>query len=262
MRKFLICMLGVVSGIVLLTSGNAFAAVVTLDLTSDNSGSINGAQFWSIYPKGTGTGVIDAFVEIGANTDVIRAYNTIVDGVLDNTNTDQFNHELLLSSVPIVTLEDGINYREFLLDINQQGNHPYLTVDEIQVFRSSTANQSKETFTGGIVDITGGLVYQMDAGGNSTILLDFNHGSGSGDMFTYIPDSLFSSKTGDYVYLYSQLGGDSFKGVAYPNNDGHEEWAVQKGATTNPPVPEPATMSLLGLGLLGLVGFRRKKASN
>ena len=46
----------------------------------------------------------------------------------------------------------------------------------------------------------------------------------------------------DYPY-YESAGGDSIIGADI----------------TVAPVPEPATMLLLGIGLVGLAGFRRKK---
>jgi hypothetical protein len=82
-------------------------------------------------------------------------------------------------------------------------------------------------------------------------LFDYSlgHGSGSGDLLVYIPNSLFGDQT--YVYLYSMFGADEAA------NAGFEEWAVREGG--NPPttpVPAAALLALLGLTSAGC-GLRR-----
>lgn len=226
-----------------------------LDLTThDASGYIGGAYFLQTDGQSTGSGVIDSFVRLNTNHDVSEGYNTTANGVFDTGSSDTFDHELLLADIPVVVF-GGIRYREFLLDINEpNGNKGTLSLDEIQIFRSNVANQNVESFNSGIVGLTSAsLVYRLDTANNDNWIAlnaNLNHGSGSGDMFAYIPDSFFSSSTGDYVYLYSRFGEN------YANNAGFEEWSVLQHENI---VPEPATFTLLGIGLAGMLLITKSK---
>ena len=121
----------------------------------------------------------------------------------------------------------------------------FITLDKLQLFQSPQGSLSS-------YPNLGTKVYDLDAGGNNSILLDYslNHGSGSGDMFANIPDSLFDPSV-PFVYLYSQFGdSDDY------SDAGFEEWAVLKGSTPPPvnEVPAPATLVFAALGCgLGLV---------
>lgn len=287
MKRVATVLVGLI-GFFLASAPSAHAVIVpttseltnTLDLTSApsdyfyfNTDPIQTLYHW-IDAASTGTGVIDSFVQISSNQDFEQAYNTNVNGTLDNGSSPTFNHTLLLSAVPIVEL-NGTNYYEFLLDINQNGKSPFLPLDDIQLVTGAVDNPSVTTCNGGgscpgAIDLTGTPIYRLDSNADRTILLDFslNHGSGSGDMFMYIPVSAFSG--GPNVYLYSNFGSET-----YPANDGFEEWAVRKtssagcgapGQPACPPppegIPEPSSILLLGSGLFGLFGFSasRKRA--
>ena len=224
-----------------LSLGVSSAQAVVLDLTGATSeGFINSALFSRLNKAGSGTGNIEAFVQV-ENNPTEHAYNTTVNNVLDNKNSDQHNHELLLSAVPLV-LVNNVLYREFLLDLAEPGddNQQFISLDEIQILLSTTPNQSFETFTGPLVDISGTLVYRLDANADSHILLDSTLAGGQGqrDMFAYIPANLFTGANTQYVYLYSRFGDTVATSGAF------EEWAVRVGVgdpSTNPVVPEPAS---------------------
>jgi hypothetical protein len=244
---------------------------VIVDLTTlGSTGTINGALFYQTNPQSTGTGVIDSFVQSipGGVATTSHAYNTTVNMVLDNGSSDQFNHSITLGLVPIFDI-GGTEYREFLLDINETNSagDEFLSLDEIQLFVGGTANSSVETFTGGILDHDGTLIYQLDAGGNNWVALNYalNPGSGAGDMFFYVPNSLFSG-FGDssVVTLYSAFGDEgvvdppgSAPAGNYGQSDGFEEWALREATGTS--VPDGgATVLLLGSAFLGLAVLQRR----
>ncbi|MDX9973692.1 MAG: PEP-CTERM sorting domain-containing protein [FCB group bacterium] len=241
----------------------AYAAVLDLATSSDNvspdttSGTIGGAIFEWTTAQPTGTGVIDTFVQVQAqgNETFEQGYNTTVNNVFDNGSSDIHNHALLLTDIPIVNIS-GVDYRQFLLDINESlgQDGELLSLMEIQVLQSDTANPNVTTFSGGVLEIPAhAFVYRLDDGVDNTIELNaaLGSGSGSGDMFFYVRDDLFAPDF-DYVYLYSEFG--------RPNgaSAGFEEWAVIRGGDQEI-IPEPATLSLLGLGLAAMVGRRLRK---
>ena len=139
----------------------------------------------------------------------------------------------------------GVDYREFLLDINQNktGDGRFLSVDAIQIFLAGAGDLK------GYPSALGTMIYDLDKNTDNWIVLDYSlgHGSGSGDMLAYIPNSLFNG--GDYVYLYSKFG------MHNPNTANFEEWAVRK---PGPVVPLPAGVIL---GVLGLsaAGWRLRR---
>ncbi len=224
------------------------AGLEVLNLTAPGSdGYVNGAYFRQYNDAPTGTGLIDPFLQISAdiqghpqhgyNTDGVEQYDTVVGQ----------SHSVVLSDIPTAWI-GGIEYREFLLDINQSGGSPVLSVDQIEIYLEETSDIDNHPW--GFTN----LVFSLNTPSPSNpdnwdyILLDDSAGSGKGDMLALIPNSLFTGP-GQYVYLYSMQGWN------VDGTDGVEEWAY---STNGAFIPEPATMCLFGLGGLALLRRRRK----
>ena len=202
----------------------------------------NGAILTTTDNQSTGTGVIQSFVRIQDNDPCIQGYNTDARPLeFDENNSPVFTRDLPLAAVPIVTI-GGVQYREFLLDINQQNSDSLLSLNNVEIYLHSTA---------GITGYDFGLapIWELDGAGNRIVELDYalNSGSGSGDLFLYVPNSLFAG--GTMVTLFSQFGDGN------DNNDGFEEWAVRSTVA----LAEPGILALLGIALLALGGTRRRR---
>lgn len=243
----------------LLAGSQARAAVINLS-THGSSGQINGAWFVQTDPQPTGTGVIDPFVRI-QNTGNEAGYNTDYRPVqFDTKDQNQWTHSIQVSDIPLVTLSDGQQYRQFLLDINEGGNSNLerLSLDQVRIFLGSA---------GDLHDYPTGLgteIYHMNVSDtysatNNRVELHYklNHGSGSGDMFLLVPDALFVGPN-QFVYLYSQFG--------TPNgaDAGFEEWSLLPANNPPPPPPPPPPSVPLpavvwgGLALIGGTIARRR----
>jgi len=236
-----------------------------LDLTTAGSeGWVNDALYQTSDLRSAGTGVIDAFVRIiKGNQDTVQGYNTDWRPLeFDENNSPQHTRNLPLAFVPIVYKAD-VPYYEFLLDINQKGAEGKdddpdwnLSLDELQI--AVWGSGDLIGYSNIFESLTNPIRYDLDGApdGNTRIILNakLNSGSGQGDMFAYIPWSLFpADPTGQYVYLYSLFGEPG----GSPNNDGYEEWAVQTEGGL-PPIPAPGAILLCSIGA-GLVGWLRRR---
>jgi len=221
----------------------------------------------------TGTGVIDSFLRV-QETGQERGYNTSAatpPQILDD-KAGNFTRALSLKEVPIVTI-NGVQYREFLLDVNQV-NNGNISLNQVQLFQSSadvggsfTISDATSTTNATIsFGAAATKVFQMSnltvAAANAyEVQINSNHGSGSGDMFLYVQNSLFDTSK-NYVTLFSQFGNPSGQ---YSSNDGFEEWATMFPQGQNP-VPEPSTIALalsglVGAGFAGLRRLRRRQSA-
>jgi hypothetical protein len=226
---FCLCLTGV-------TSANL------VDLAVNQSGTVTAATgqlttFERYDPDpATGTGVFKPFLRVQGKG-IEKGYNT--DGTVEfETKPGKWTHSIKLGDVMVVN-----GQLEFLLDIDQSQGHDkkFLSLDVIKIFLADS--KYLDNYAAGL----GNLIYDL---GDNWVKMDntvFNPGNGTGDVRVLIPmDAGWSSDK--YLYFYSQFGGNG----GWSANSGFEEWATV--------VPEPATISLLGLSMLLVLVKKRRRA--
>jgi len=261
-----------VGGLLLASPALAASVTITIDLThSPYSGAGNqGDLFIRTDQQPTGTGVIKPFLTIQQKGQE-HGYNT------DSTNTALLldDHRAPSQWVRSVTFDEiasvnigGKAYAQFLLDINETNNDGHLlSMDKLQLFSTSDPNLTgyhETSFDTGMASDGFGanatMIYDMDKIVDNAVQIDysFNHGSGSGDMYAFIPYALIKAQQGQnkYLVMYSSFGHPS------SSSAGFEEWSIlatPSGTPTGGPgVPLPSA-ALGGAGLMGLLAFKRRR---
>jgi hypothetical protein len=168
---------------------------------------------------------------------------------------------ITLGEVPIVVI-NGVEYREFYLNLNQVSTDSknQLSLDELRIYLSPTevmtdSSSTSQTFSG----LT--TIYDMDAGLRSKqdnwIKLNYalNTGTDAGNMVAYIPNSLFTGPSTQFVYLYSRFGVTSGTGDA----QFEEWWVMKRPLTAKASVPEPGILLLLAAGAIPAIRRLRRR---
>lgn len=223
------------------------ANATVVDLTGNDSGTVNGAQFDWTAAQPTGTGVLDPFVRVQANT-TEQGYNTSGGEPFDD-KAGIWTHDIQFSDLQSTEVTiSGAAYFKLQLDVNEPGGDKSLvSLDRLEFYTSSTGSKTTTD-----VASLGTLRWSLDGSSESYVLLDAsrNSGSGSGDMFAYIPVSAFAGVKGsDFVYLFSRFGDQVTADGS--TEGGFEEWALVQNLT---PVPEVGALYPI-VGLLAAVGF-------
>lgn len=279
------------TGLMVCSVASRADAKIILDLTTQNSstagdadsvGVIGGAFIMEdIDIRSTGTGVVDPFLRLQAsgNNDFERGYNTSEwngQPPLDAKSPANFTEAIHLDDIGIINI-DGVDYRHFIMDINQNNNDPgrYLSLNQLQIFQgdfdpTAYTSLADATSTSDALISFAGLSERFrlndlqnngsDLTTNKEIQLNFElgSGSGSGDYNLFIRNDAFIQDGTDFVVLFAQFGIET---GTFAANDGFEEFWVRQPENPDegPLLPEPTSIVawLLGAGGLGFILRRR-----
>jgi hypothetical protein len=226
-------------------TGTASGETATASFTDSDPPpqEVNGSIFIFGGTNGTGTGIFPAFVQIQSNTQDTDEDETTEEGfntdwrdpgsdlspVLDTKNALVHNHAIQLSQIPVVTI-DGQEYLEFRLDLNEPGTGQDVSLEQLQLYWSDSADLSS---LGGAT-----LLYDMDSDGDTAVtLIDWSNGSGQSDYVVRIPINDAGLDGSEYIYLYSY-----FSGIDDSTGGGFEEWSFD--AVNGPPDEGNASLAL------------------
>ena len=258
-------------------SASAAYALPPIDLTAAGT-STTGTDdvVWTntLLFQATGTGSFDPFlrvhdqntyddtplgVEEGMNTDGARVYEQVGGG-------DPHTHALQFGDLKVENI-GGKDYYVFTIDFAEPTGQDFefLTIEELRMHTVAESAGGSLTTEAELAAADGyDEKYDLDGSGNQTVYLNYtvaNKGQGQSDIDFYIPTSYFAgAQASDYFYTYIKFGrADTFEGVSWAADGSFEELRVL--TATRPgggEAPEPGTIALFGMGVLGLVAYRRK----
>ena len=174
---------------------------------------INGAIFTDAVNAGSGTGGYNTFLAIRDQTGgevpqnfYEAGFNSNDTNPLNETNDEidpSKTHTVRLSDLVVVTV-GGVQYYEFRVDLNENNDAiaTQISLDRFEIYTSSSGTIETTDGAGGL--FAQNLAYNMDAGGDVSVLLDEANSTGSGtdDYAVLVPVTNFAGLDPATTYIY------------------------------------------------------------